>query len=94
VKPAFLVMLVAVLSACTDKLSMDDCQKDTQCARSYTMVVSANETVSNACPRNSNETNPGCDSAMTTLNQAEADIFPRLKDGDAQVLSASLMATR
>jgi hypothetical protein len=86
--------LAAIFAACSNQLSMSECQQDAECARAYTMVVSANQTVSNVCPRNPNETNPACDSAMATLNTAEAAIFPRLKSDDAQLFSVSLMASR
>jgi hypothetical protein len=93
-KAAALISSVTMLSACSDKLSMEQCEKDADCLQAYNMVVSANQTVGNVCPRDPNKTNPACESAMATLNTAEAAIFPRLKDADALSLSASLMATR
>jgi hypothetical protein len=90
-----IALIAFVLTACGgNKLSVDECQKDADCSNAYNLVVSANQTVSNSCPRNSNETNPACESAMATLNSAESMIFPRLKHDDAVQLSASLQATR
>ena len=90
---AFAIAIGAVLSACSNKLSMSDCEKDADCARAYEMVVSANQTVANVCPKNSSETSPACESAMSTLNTAEVAIFPRLQEDDAK-LKCSLMLTR
>jgi hypothetical protein len=90
----FAMVAAVVISACSNQISMSDCQRDADCERAYNMVVSANQTVSNACPRNPKETTPACDSAMATLNSAEAGIFPRLKSDDALLLSESLMASR
>jgi hypothetical protein len=87
------VAAVGVLSACGNKLSTSDCQKDAQCTRAYNMAVSANRTVSNVCPRNPRETS-ACESAMATLDTAEAEIFPRLKDDDARLLSQTLQVNR
>ena len=88
------IAIVGALVACSNKLSMADCQKDAECSGAYTLVVSANQTVANVCPRDPKQTNPGCENAMATLNTAEAGIFPRLKDEDAQLLGASLLAGR
>jgi hypothetical protein len=84
------VAAAAVLSACGNKLSTSDCQKDAQCARAYNMAVSANRTVAIVCPPNPRETNAACESAMATLDTAEAEIFPRLKGDDARLLSQTL----
>jgi hypothetical protein len=94
-RTVLLAWLAFGLAACSSKLSLDACQKDADCASEYNVVVSANQTVSSVCPRGRpNETNPACDSAMATLDAAEASLFPRLKSEDALSFSANLMATR
>ena len=89
-----LPVLAMALTACSNGLSLSDCQKDTECATAFNMTLSANQTVSSVCPRNARETSPACANAMATLDVAEGSLFPRLKHSDALTLSSTLMATR
>jgi hypothetical protein len=90
------VALPAALSACSDggKLSMDECQKDADCLRAYELVVSANQAVASACPKDVDKTKPACDSAMSTLNTAEEAIAPRLTPEAGASLTYALMGSR
>jgi hypothetical protein len=88
------VIWIAGSPACSNKLSMSDCQKDAECENAYAIVLAASHTAATACPSNPKETNPTCESAMATLDQAETTFFPRLKDEDVVVVATSLMATR
>jgi hypothetical protein len=52
------LLALLALTACSNRLSLEECQKDADCASANNIVISANQTASNICPRRSAETNP------------------------------------
>lgn len=76
------------------KLTWDECMKSTDCKSATEEAEQANRTVHLACPANSNETNPLCDSAMATMDTAEQRACERLAKDDCWNFAQSLIATR
>ncbi len=88
------IALAGVLVACGNKLSLADCRSDQECSKAYEILLSANRAVANTCPRDPQKTSSGCQSALATMDTAEGELFPRLKDDDALQVSAGLMSNR